>query len=188
MTTASELVMPRPDHAAAMTASEAFDLVHELACLNALDSLETSGDAGLEAHGRWQREALDGLGLVLHQHAAIIDEQLPLPSPALCPPAADWLREPERDMDPQVPSNAARICFSLAGDAVLEAHECGAEEVLLAGRARQQCALGLVRAVLCLHADRLDDAVATAERGDMADGTASEAMRSPTGSRPGTST
>lgn len=147
----------------AMTTSQALAVVHELACLNAIDALAASGDAGLDAHERWQRGALERLGLVLHEHAAAIDARCALPSPALCPPVADWLSAPERDMDARLPSNAARICLALAADAILDAHECGQEEDLLAARARQQHAIALARVLVALHADRLDGAVALAE-------------------------
>ena len=53
---------------AAMTVSDALDIVHELACLNQLDELEISGDEFLAAHARWQRDALDRLGGLLFEH------------------------------------------------------------------------------------------------------------------------
>lgn len=160
------------DGAVLMSPSEALDIVHELACLNQIDDLEALGDAGLAAQALWQRAALDRLGLLLHEHAPAIDVHLPLPSLAQCAPIADWLCAPERDMDPHVPSNAVRICLELAQDAALEAHECGSEPVLIAGRQRQQRAFAIVRAFLSLHAEAFD-AILAAERQAMpASGTA----------------
>lgn len=165
MATTPALPSPtRADGTGAMTPSEALDIVHELACLNQLDQLEPSGDALLAAQGRWQRAALDRLGGLLFEHGEAIDAHLVLPSLALCAPVADWLCLPERDMDPQVPSNAVRICLELAQDSALEVAECGSEPILIAGRQRQQRAFAIVRAFLSLHAETFDAALTAVEK------------------------
>ncbi len=150
--------MPSPA-AAAMTVSDALYIVHQLACLNQLDELQTSGDAFLAAHARWQQDALDRLGSLLFEHAETIDTALALPSLAVCAPVPDWVCQPVRDMDPTVPSNAVRICLDLAQDAALEAVECGVEPALLAGRARQQRAFAITRAFVSLRAEAFDAAL-----------------------------
>lgn len=141
---------------AAMTVSDALDLVHELACLNQLEDLEIAGDVVLASLAHWQQNALDTLGSLLFEHAETIDTALALPSLAVCAPVPDGICRPERDMYPAVPSNAVRICLELGQDAALEAGECGADPELLAGRARQQRAFAIARAFLSLHAEALD--------------------------------
>jgi hypothetical protein len=73
----------------------------------------------------------------------------------------DWLCSVHRELDPRVPSNAVRICLELAGDAALEAAECGTEPLLVAGRVRQQRAFAMARAFLGLHGEAFDAAFAT---------------------------
>ncbi len=98
--------IPSPTRVA-MTVSDALDIVHELACLNQLDELATSGDASLAAHARWQQDALDRLGGLLFEHGEAIDTTLALPSRRLArrfrtgsaSRCATW---------PIVPSNAVR--------------------------------------------------------------------------------
>ena len=159
MSTTPALPSPvRTDEAVPMTPSEGLDIVHELACLNQLDPFEMAGDEGLAAQGRRHSTALDRLGGLLFEHADAIDAQFALPSLALCMPVAVRLCQAERDMDPEVPSNAVRICLELAQDAALEVGECGTEAVLLAGRARQQRAFAVARAFLSLQAEMLDAA------------------------------
>jgi hypothetical protein len=142
-----------------MTVSDALDIVHELACLNQLDELATSGDASLAAHARWQQDALDRLGGLLFEHGEAIDTTLALPSLSACAPVPDWVCQPVRDMDPIVPSNAVRICLDLAQDTALDAVECGADPTLLAGRARQKRAFAITRAFLDLRAEAFDAAL-----------------------------
>ena len=149
-----------PVVAAAMTVSDALDIVHELACLNQLEDTEIAGDVVLASVARWQQEALDTLGGLLFEHAESIDTALALPSLAVCAPVPDAVCRPERDMDPAVPSNSVRICLDLAQDAALEPGECGVKPALLAGRARQQRAFAITRAFLSLHAKAFDAALA----------------------------
>ena len=119
--------IPSPTRVA-MTVSDALDIVHELACLNQLDELATSGDASLAAHARWQQDALDRLGGLLFEHGEAIDTTLALPSLSACAPVPDWVCQPVRDMDPIMPSNAVRICLDLAQDTALDAVECGPDQ------------------------------------------------------------
>lgn len=149
---------PSPAVSAAMTVSDALDIVHELACLNQLEDMDIARDIVLTSLARWQQEALDTLGSLLFEHAEMIDTALALPSLAVCAPVPDRLCRPERDMDPAVLSNAVRICLELGQDAALEAGECGADAELPAGRARQQRAFAITRAFLSLHAEALDAA------------------------------
>ena len=149
---------PSPAAAAAMTVSDALDIVHELACLNQLEDVEIAGDLVLAALSSWQRDALDTLGSLLFEHAESIDTSLALPSLAVCAPVPDAICRPERDMAPAVPSNAVRICLELGQEAALEAAECGCDPELLAGRARQQRAFAITRAFLGLHAEAFDAA------------------------------
>ena len=69
-----------PGIAAPMSASDALDIVHELACLNRIDAEAAACDGGLEALACWQGRALDTVADLLFLH----DWQLDAFSPAPC--------------------------------------------------------------------------------------------------------